>query len=255
MEAAKGVSSDMPDSKIMRTLVAIFAITALSLGATFANAAVIFSGSSGSLAASVAFERNTSGDLLVTLTNTSSNDVLVPTDVLTAVFFNLNAVLTSISAQLAPGSSVQFAPTPGTDSNGGVGGEWAYLSPLNQYGANSGISSTGLGIFGQPSFGGSNLQGPSNGALNGLSYGITSAGDDPLTGNAAVTGTNALIKNSVIFTLGGLPTDFDLNTISSVTFQYGTSLTEPSFQVPEPAPLAMIGLALTAFAALRRRKH
>jgi hypothetical protein len=38
---------------------------------------------------------------------------------------------------------------------------------------------------------------------DGLQYGITSGSDNPSTGNAAVTGANALIQNSVVFTFSG----------------------------------------------------
>ena len=62
---------------------------ALTLSALGAEAAPItFSGSSGTRAASVTFD--TSGtNLIVTLTNTSAFDALVPIDILTAVFFSL----------------------------------------------------------------------------------------------------------------------------------------------------------------------
>lgn len=226
------------------------ALTGIVLLAAEASASVTFTGSSGSLSAEATFASSGS-DLQVTLTNTSSADVLVPTDVLTAVFFSIagNPTLTPLSAVLAPGSTVLFGTT---DPGGVVGGEWAYKSA-------SGVSSTGLGIFGPGDrFPGSNLQGPTS--PDGLQYGITSAGDNPSTGNTPVTGTNALIKNSVIFTLGGLPVGFALNDIGDVVFRYGTSLSEPSFpgtpQVPEPASvLTWIGLAgLGLLVAHRRRR-
>src|SRR6185503_11805094 len=89
-------------------------------------------------------------------------------------------------------------------------------------------------------FPGSNLQGPAS--PNGLQYGITSAGDNTATGNTPVTGTNALIQNSVVFTLSGLPPGFNPATsISNVEFQYGTDLSEPHFPgVPEPATLVLM---------------
>jgi hypothetical protein len=238
------------------------ALTTLAAAATPAvSDPITFSGSSGGLAASVTFnvvaESNT---LIVTLTNTSSGDVLVPTDVLTALFFTLNdTTLTRDSAVLAPGSTVFFDPQ-GQPAGGVVGGEWAYrTSPALPYSANHMISSSGLGLVGQfDRFPGDDLEFPV--APDGLQYGLLSAGDNPLTGNAPVTGDNALIRNAVVFTLGGLDCDSVAACgIGEVTFQYGTGLTEGSFSgqsngtVPEPGTVVLLGLGLSGLAAARRR--
>jgi uncharacterized protein (TIGR03382 family) len=222
-----------------------------------------FSGSSGALAASVRFDV-TGSTLQVTLTNTSTHDVMVPADVLTAVFFDVSSPalsLTRTRAVLGAGSTVFFPPAgfpTGVDSNGEVGGEWAYDSGLagTPGGGHYGISSSGLNWFGPPNlFPGDNLQGPDS--PDGIQYGITSAGDNPATGNAPVTGSNALIHNSVVFTLGNLPAGFDPNSrISNITFQYGTATDEPSFHgnsTPTPGAAALLSLGLLGFAGRRRR--
>jgi len=236
-------------------------------------ASVEFVGSSGNLKASALFEVSGT-NLIVTLTNTSTNDVLVPADVLTAVFFNLEGSpsLTPVSALLASGSTVHFSPV--TVSGGDVGGEWAYKSgftgPDIVDGATSGISSVGLDLFGPPDRfdTGANLQGPNS--PDGLQFGITSDGDDTSTGNTPVTGTNALIENSVVFTLSDLASGFEASddTITDVSFQYGTSLDEPRFPgdpdggvdiedvVPEPSTLAAwCLLGLCGVISLRRRRR
>lgn len=216
-----------------------------------ANASVVHSGSSGNLAASAEFDV-VGTNLVVRLTNTSLADVLVPAEILTGVFFDVSGSslsLAPVSATLYGGSVVFF----GSNGGGNVGGEWAYATGISggAGGAAYGISSSGLGIFGGPNFGGTNLGGPV--AVDGLQYGITSAGDNPGTGNAAVTGGNELIKNSVELTLAGLPANFDLGRINNVWFQYGTATTEPQLSTPAPGALALMGLGGLVGARRRRR--
>jgi len=211
-------------------------------------APISFTAASGDRAASATFEAS-GNDLVVTLTNVSTVDVLIPIDVLTALFFDVDAspslALSPTSAVLGSGSSVLFG---GTDPGDVVGGEWAYVGGLvgAPGGREYGISSTGLGLFGPDDrFPGSNLQGPD--APDGVQYGLTSAGDNPLTGNTPVTGANALIQNQVVFTLSGLPVGFDPSAkIENVVWQYGTGLDEP--RIPEPAtvifPLSPAGTRL-----------
>jgi hypothetical protein len=235
--------------------------TALVLftGARATAAPMPFVGSQGSLSAAACFD--TSGtSLVVTLTNTSTSDVLQQQDVLTAVFFDVSGLLLNLqpasgSAVIAPGSTVLFG---GTDPGGVVGGEFAYLEDVHQHvpnNANYGISSAGYGVFGGANFPGSNLEGPIG--LNGVEYGITSPGDDPSTGQTAVTGADALIENSVVFTIPGLPAGFNpVTAVSDVFFQYGTKFNDAGYSYTNsyvPDPPGMGALSLCALAALRRR--
>jgi len=190
----------------------------------------------------------------VTLTNTSSADVLEPTDVLTAVLFNTTHTLTPGSASLN-GSTVFY----GSTSNPGDG--WGYEDGLNAHGKSSAISATGaFNNLGQ-----TNFSGASNN-LDGLDYGILSAGDDSATGNTGVTGHGPLIKNSLQFTLTAAA-GFSLSELgNSVWFQYGTATNETNYQsgppttvfvasIPEPTTLTLAGLGALGFMGygLRRR--
>jgi len=152
-----------------------------------------------------------------------------------------------------------------------VGGEWAYEDGLaGPHGAAQGISSSGLGLFGpEDRFPGDDLQAPDS--VDGVQYGILSAGDLTGTGNGGITGSGGLVKNSVTFVLSGFIGD--LSSITNVSFQYGTSLREPNIQtgtittedvttedietetvVPEPTTLALLGTGLLGVARSFRRK-
>ena len=222
-------------------------------------------------AANAKFEQD-GVNLIVTLTNTFTGDTLVPTDVLTAVFFTLSGdpTLTRVSAVLNTGSTVFYDNLPvvnGQPAGGVVGGEWAYKDPLvaAPLGADEGISSVGLGLFGPGDlFPGPDLQSPAS--PDGLQYGLLSAGDNPLTGNGGITGSGGLIKNSVIFNLSGLDAT-KTYTLANVSFQWGTNLSEPNevcctssggipVGVPEPGTLSLLGGALLvgSLSYARRRK-
>jgi hypothetical protein len=71
-------------------------------------------------------------------------------------------------------------------------------------------------------------------AVDNLDYALTSAGDNVATSQAKQVFNHPIIKNTISFTLSGLPSGFvlDATTISNVRFQYGTSLTEPSITDP-----------------------
>jgi hypothetical protein len=255
-----------------------FVVTTSSAHATTLQ----FNASSGSLSASALFDNNnTAGQLKVTLTNTSSADVLAPGDVLTALFFDINiagfpTALGRVSAVLASGSSVYY-DADGQPAGGVVGGEWAYKGGLSGApgGATRGISSTGVDLFGPGDlFPGPDLQKPDS--PDGVQYGLLSAGDNTATGNGGITGSGGLIKNAVVFSLSfdaGLGV-FDLSKITNVSFQYGTNLSEPNLPwnppctggagcgggntvVPLPPALVLFGSGLVGLTLLgvRRRRR
>jgi len=239
-----------------------YLLAAAVLVATQATASVVFTGTSGTLSASVSFEI-VGGQLVVVLTNTGGSDTLLPVDLLTAVFFtvtgnqSLSPDMAAMSAGSTTNTGVAIFPT---DPGGVVGGEWAYLNGLSQYGANEGISSTGLGIFGPGNrFPGNNLSGPDD--PDGPQFGLASASDNLTTGNPEITGV-PITHNSVTFTLGNIGA-LTLANISNVTFQYGTALDEGHIpgipqlfngKIPEPASITLLGIGLLAFGASRRKR-
>ncbi len=241
---------------------AFVAAVAMYIAACTSAYAAIVTGSSGSLAASVTFALSEDGSVLtVTLKNTSTSDVFVPSEVLTAVFFDTDPTV-NLKPSTATASGVVFGP-----ASVDVRGEWAYRGDLGSP-ARFGISSAGFGLFGPKDvFGGSNLQGPAS--PDGLQYGITSLGDNLTTGNQAVSGGNALIQDAVVFTFTGA-TGLTDQSFKNITFQYGTALTETSYigdhtpitemppAVPEAPTIIAGALLLLPFGAstiriLRRR--
>jgi len=220
----------------------------LLVGSRVAQADITYTGSSGTLAASAVFNL-TGNTLTITLANTSASDVLVPTDVLTGLFFDTSHTLTPVSASLN-GSTVYY----GSIVNN-VGEGWQYMGGISAHSENAGLSTAGLGIFGPNG----NFYSPGV-KVAGLDYGILSAGDNSATGNGGVTGQGPLIKNSIQFTLTA-GSGFSLAEIgNSVVFQYGTALSDASFNgnlqgVPEPSSILSLIVMLGAVGTGVLLKH
>ena len=261
-------------TRLFCSSMAAVAIAGLGMATAPAHAAILYTGSGAgnnagqTLAASATFDIMGS-DLIVTLTNTAAFDPNDPPDILTALFFSIagNPTLSRVSATLNSGSTVIHGPSPATDAGGVVGGEWTYKNGLAGApgGATQGISSAGYGLFAPGDrFPGSNLQGPTS--PDGLQYGITTLFDLAGNDNGGLAGAG-LIKDSVVFDLGGLPAGFRLADLSHVSFQYGTALTEINIpgqphdpkppiigSVPEPNSLLLVVTGLAMVGLYRGRQ-
>ena len=239
------------------------AVAIAGLASPARAADVTFTGSQGSLAASVQFQ-SSGTQLIVTLTNTGA-PAAVPADILTNLLFNCSGcgTLTGVSA-ITSGptfqNGVQISPT-----NSPVGGEWALVT---SGGGNFQIASSGANGAGasDPLFPpGTNLDGPA--APAGFNYGIASTISG--SANQGLT-SNPITLHDVVFTLTCSQNCTDAS-FSNIVFQYGTSANEPSFGggtgtgtgtatgtgqnvVPEPTSLLLFGSGLAATAYRARRK-
>jgi hypothetical protein len=235
----------------------------LGMGATHSQATPIsFTGTSGTHAAQAVFTIIDSTKLNIVLTNTSQNDALLHTDILTAVFFDLqNASNTTINglslltavpsaSQLGGKGVYQQNSTHNTNANGLLvqptqnshgqlcctnlavtGSSGGMGTPYDggwQYKEGlSGLPTHGLGTNGLGgTFKGNLVQDVVN-----IDYGLTSTGDNVTTSQAQQLFNKPLIQDTITFTLDGLPVGFLLtpSTIANVRFQYGTALSEDPF--------------------------
>lgn len=255
------LGNDMKHNKWM----AMVAVALMTASWSAIAVPTVYSFTYGTHAASATFDV-TGSQLTIVLANTSASDALIPTDILTAVFFNVASDPTFGKVSVITNGSTYLNGGAISGSGTAVGGEWGYANGLSQYGANTGVSSTGVGLFGPGSVfpPGTNLSGPAD--PDGLQYGLTSAGDNLGTGNTPLF-KNELTKNAVTITLNGLPNSFSLSAISNVTFLYGTSLGDfhytvpggpgtggPGGNIPEPQTLALLGLGLLVVGLNRRRR-
>jgi hypothetical protein len=254
----------------------LFVVLAVCVSASTAFAGSITFSSSGAgidgvtLNASALFTI-TGNQLKITLRNagdTSGTNADKSANTLTGVFFDLpnGITLTPLSATVAPGAIVQgnlCDVGPCTSSTTNVGGEFVFRTgSWNGHAGNFGISSSGYidAAATGGNFNGPNLDDPN--APDGINFGIIA---DQTAANPFKPGSpngnmakNPLIEEQVVFTLtiaGGTLTETQ---ISNVSFQYGTSFSEPKLppgittsQLPEPGLLAL--LAGGFLAAGRRR--
>lgn len=201
--------------------------------------------------------------LTITLTNTATSDNTnsnkdVPGNTLTGIKFDWtnNLTLNPETATISPGSIVQgnqcdIGPCNGATTN--VGGEFAFNTNIG--GFEYAVSSAGWIGTSSGNFNGPNLDGTN--APGGINFGIIS--NDPSFLPNGGLASDPLIRNSVVFTLSGA-TGLSILAISNVTFQYGTSLTEPMFPetsekvVPEPSTILLFGTGLAGMLAWRWRK-
>lgn len=222
---------------------AVAAGIGLVAGTSALGNSVVFTGTmlSSNLSASATFTDLGGGNLQITLANTFTGDTPDQSHVLTALLFSGATGLTPVSA-LAASGSLEWVAASSTPSGGmDVGGNWQYIS-------GTGISSAGFGVFSSGNFP------PSPSAtLDGSAWGLLSAGyaGSDLDGLDGRT----YIQNSVVFTLSGFTGS--LSDITGVSFQYGTTLTEPNIiatSVPEPKTLIPAAMLMAAIGVLGGRK-
>ena len=264
--------------KALQIVLAVVLIGAFARSASAAS--ITFVGSSGTLAAATRITDLGGGLLRIELGNFGSAAV-IPVDVLTGVFFDgNNAVLSSLGNVSAITSATTTITNPNACGSGSsacpsganlnVGGEFASAAnPLGVY--DFGISSSGLGIFGQGNFIGPDLSNPT--AVNGLNFGMVSIPNGISGGANPQVLSQPLLRGVVTFNVQGQVGFNPATGITGVRFQYGTALTDANFigtplppgvptpfdvgptAVPEPASMVLLRSGLLAGTPYVRRRQ
>lgn len=232
------------------------------------EAGFVFSGSgvgqdSGNpLGASADFEFD-SGELRVTLTNTSPFDYLaspnsswaLPTDVLTGLFFDYDGgwgpslVFDSATAPL-----ITVGTNPTNLKLSATPGGWDFAqSALSGVTQHYGVGTAGFGIFS----GKTSSKGPGHPSNYGVMNSLYVAGEN----NPGIGTGTPYANNSITFVFS--TPSFDVTKVGNVRFQYGTDLCEGSFEgtlelrgpvpTPEPASAVLLLLGSLAGAGVRKR--
>lgn len=224
------------------------------------------------LAASAEFSLSDS-TLSIVLKNISSQtykvNQAVPSSILTALLVDINPTPNPFNLLTAYASELVNYTGPENPNLAVDGSKKDFTGTLGgwQLKPSEGLGTAGFGIFN------GNIVNTGEGT-GGFNFGVINAGYNPGDGNNAVN-SSPLVRDTLTFTIA-VGNGFSLSHIQSVKFQYGTSLSEPSFYgtlqtppdsdndgsaglnaVPEPSTLvmtlgsmAMIGLVQV----LRRRR-
>ena len=192
---------------ILAAAAVLVPVQAFAVSTTFTFAGFDVDANGVTRAASAKFVINNT-QLDLRLTNLAPTAAKDPTEILTAVFFDLlpgTPALTPGSALVAPGSMINTNNVLTAGSV--VGGEWAYAYGTLAYNGDQGVSSSGFGLFGNANFPGPNIQGPV--AVDGAQYGIigpygiaTDQNGDPVSPlRSTDPKPQSFIQNAVDFTL------------------------------------------------------
>jgi hypothetical protein len=236
---------------------AISAATTISSTSFSATGQNTYNKSNGELSASVLFSYLSNGMLSVTLSNTASKGISDPSDVLTSVFWDYAGSPLNLSFVSATAPTVvSGSGTTGTNVDLKSSNEWQFKSTTSSTGLGGDTNSGGTAVSQQYGLGTAGLGIFQGGTGQQFNYGIISGYAD--NANKAVK-DGSFVKNSATYYFSNLGSDFDVNKIGNVRFQYGTNLAEASLtpkkkRVPEPS----IIFALSAFAvgslAMKKRR-
>ncbi|HVM61708.1 MAG TPA: XDD4 family exosortase-dependent surface protein [Verrucomicrobiae bacterium] len=201
-------------------------------------------------------------DLVITLSNLSTNDARTPSDILTAIFFDSNTPLNLTRGSVTvpnPGNNIIGHRLPlGFDWD--VSGQWAYNGDLpDSAPGDYGLSSTKFTYFKKGSLF-SDIKIPGTSPLSGPQFGITTLNDMMANDQGSIKNVG-LIQNTVQLVLDGLPQNFTLADITDVTFVYGTNIKkgisvagQMVSQIPEPSTLSLVATGLVGALALVRSR-